>query len=172
MKTKKDAIAWVIVLLLVILFVWQLPHLYSLTSTKKEKEDVKKEEVREVIPDTYNCELIDNTTSSLGYTGINKVNFTFNDNGSIKKINAKIEIKYKDKNIYNAEKDNNYDNDGITSIISNDDANKTRVITLDIDYSKYKKEETDDKVMNIINNYPSNYKELKKYLSNHLYSCH
>lgn len=171
MKTKKDVVTWIIIFIIIGLFLWQLPNFYKSTVTKTGKNNKKEEEIVVEIPEKYMCSLIDSTTEENGYKTVQDLAFSFNEDGSLKETNGIIEYTFIDKNLYNTEKAKNLEIEGIESSVELNDGASNKKVTFKINHESYKKVEQDDLTLNLINDLPTNYNELKKYMSNHLYSC-
>jgi len=177
MKTKKDIITWIIIFIIIGLFLWQLPNFYKSTVTKTGKNNKKEEKIIVEIPEKYMCSLIDSTTEENGYKTVQDLAFSFNEDGSLKETNGIIEYMFINKDLYNTEKaktDGKIQTlgfEGIESSVELNDGASSKKVTFKINHESYKKVEQDDLTLNLINDLPTNYNELKKYMSNHLYSC-
>lgn len=106
MEDRKELITWGVVVLIVAVFIWQMPNLErfvfggSKKNTTKPKVEEKVPVKEEKIPTKYTCTLIDDSKSEEGYISTTTLVANFDKKGEANSYTETITSKYTNEEAY------------------------------------------------------------------------
>lgn len=152
-QEKKSIIPIVLCMIVLIVAVISLPNLNRIFWKSNEVETETEQKKEDNIPQKYQCSYGPAIDSFYNYIKSEYVIFTFNKTGEVSSINSEIKYQATSMNDYNQmlqvlnlpNENVTYDENNLVITVKNESS------TSDI--------------------FPSEYKELKKYLSSNMYTC-